>query len=270
MVPEQPKDIVPPYEDDTPWPIANHPPDAETLIIAGSGIIYTLPDRPNEVVKVPQPFDGDRHNHEIERRVYQRLGKHPNIVNVTEMDQYGIYLERAFHGCLRQYFREGGTATLQEKIMWCRDTASVLDYVHQNNIRHADLSGRNLLLDSKRNILLCDFSGSFIDGEKATIFAECGFRHPDENEYAQPTIRGELHTLGSTIYEIMTGVKPHHGLEEHIIRDLVEKGEYPDVRELPLGGVIMKCWKGDFLSAAEVAEEIVQLGMFSTHCGQWQ
>lgn len=130
------------------WPIANHPPNASTLQIGGSGTIYTVPDRPNELVKVPQPFKDDERNHEIERRVYRRLGKHRNLVNVVKMDQYGIYLERASPGCLRLYFREGGKATLREKITWCWDTAQVLDYVHQKNVRHADISGRNLLIDS--------------------------------------------------------------------------------------------------------------------------
>jgi hypothetical protein len=30
---------------------------------------------------------------EIEKRVYRSLGKHPNLANVVDMDEYGIYLE---------------------------------------------------------------------------------------------------------------------------------------------------------------------------------
>lgn len=47
---------------------------------------------------------------------YQRLGEHPNLVKVVEMDQHGIWLERAAHSCLRQYYMEGGEATLQERL----------------------------------------------------------------------------------------------------------------------------------------------------------
>ncbi|KAI0869377.1 kinase-like protein [Hypoxylon argillaceum] len=238
------------------WPIANHPPNAKTLLITGCGIIYTVPDRPNELVKVPKPFEYARRDHEIERRVYRRLGKHRNIVNVVEMDQYGIYLERAAHGSVREYFIGGGKAELWERLLWCRDVAGVLDFVHRKGIRHSDLSGRNLLIDSGRNILLCDFAGSCIDEEKATVLAESGFRHPDERENVQPTIRAEIHTLGSTIYEIVTGMQPYQGLEDHEIDKHLAEGQYPDVSEVPLGDVVAKCWKGDFGSAAEVAEEI--------------
>ncbi|KAF1959593.1 hypothetical protein CC80DRAFT_545039 [Byssothecium circinans] len=200
---------------------------------------------------------------EIEKRVYRRLGKHQHLPVVIDIDEYGIYMERADPGCLRLYYKEGGKATPEERIKWCQDVAEVLHYVHRNNIRHADLSGKNLLIDSARSILLCDFSGSSIDDDRATIVAEAGFRHPDEREYRPPTIRAEIHALGSTIYEIVTGRKPFHEKTEEQEREvdkLMKEGEYPDVNELPLGDVIAKCWKRDgfFNSAADVAEEITR------------
>jgi serine/threonine protein kinase len=54
------------------------------------------------------------------------------------MYKYGIYYKRAMTGCLRLYYKDGGTATLEEKIKWCQDVADVLEYVHQKNVRHAD------------------------------------------------------------------------------------------------------------------------------------
>ncbi|OAA67859.1 Protein kinase-like domain protein [Niveomyces insectorum RCEF 264] len=226
------------------WPVANHPPNAKTLFITGCGIIYVVPERPNELVKVPKPFEYAKRDHEIERRVYRRLGTHRNIVRVVDMDQYGIYLERAAHGSLREYFMGGGNAELGERILWCRDVAGVLAFVHRKGIRHADLSGRNLLIDARRTILLCDFAGSSIDGEKATILAESGFRHPDKREYVPPTIRAELHALGSTVFEIVTGAQPYQGLEDHEIDQRLAAGQYPDVSEMPLGDVVAKCWQG--------------------------
>lgn len=106
----------------------------------GYNAIYTIPDRPNEVLKVPKPREDCEIAHKIERRVtlHHRLGKHRNLVTVTGMDKYGIYYKRAMPGCLRLYYKDGGTATLEEKVKWCQDVADVLEYVHQNNVRHAD------------------------------------------------------------------------------------------------------------------------------------
>lgn len=141
----------------------------------------------------------------------------------------------------------------------------------KKKIRHADLSGRNLLIDLARGVLLCDFAGSSIDDDQATVVAETGFRHPDEREYRPPTIRAEIHALGSTIYEIVTGRKPFHEKteeQEREVEKLMEEGKYPDVSELPLGDVIVKCWKreGYFTSAADVAEEIARSSTFSSRC----
>ncbi|WEW62036.1 hypothetical protein PRK78_007536 [Emydomyces testavorans] len=209
---------------------------------------------------------------EIERQVYQRLGKHPNLVEVIDVDDWGIYLKQAVPGCLQVYYENGGTASPEERIKWCQDLAQVLHYVHQNNIRHSDLFGKNLLIDSSlkdspRNILLCDFSGSAIDNNIATIVGGEHYRHPDCEEYRPPTIRGEIHALGSTFLEIVTGRKPFHEIteaQEHEIVKLMKEGNYLDVTRLPLGDVIAKCWKRDgfFKSAAEVAEEIARSRRF--------
>lgn len=157
---------------------------------------------------------------------------------------------------------EGGKATLWERLKWCKDVAQVLSYVHGKNVRHADLSGRNILINAEKGILLCDFAGSFIDDERATIMAEDGYRHPNKDEYTTPTIRCEIHTLGSTMYEIITGKEPHHGLEKEAVAKLLEEGQYPDVSNISLGDVIRRCWEGGFDSVAEVAEEIARYGMY--------
>ena len=132
---------------------------------------------------------------------------------MVDSDEYGIYLERAAHDCLLEYYIDGGTATMAERIKWSRDVVEVLEYVHRNNVRHADVSGRNLLLDSARNVLLCDFDGSSVDIDMAIVIAGAGYRHPDRDEFLLPNMRSELHSLESTIYETETCAKLHKGLE---------------------------------------------------------
>lgn len=33
--------------------------------------------------------------YDVERRIFKRLGEHPNLVKVTDMDEHGIWMERA-------------------------------------------------------------------------------------------------------------------------------------------------------------------------------
>ncbi|PNY23381.1 Tyrosine-protein kinase transforming protein erbB [Tolypocladium capitatum] len=233
-----------------------HPPNSNPVTYTNFSCLYELDERPNQLCKVPTPLSYSQKAHAIERRIYQRLGEHPNLVKVIKMDEYGIWLERALHGCLRQYHMDGGEATPLERLQWCEDVARVLDFIHGKNVRHADLSGRNLLVDAEKRILLCDFSGSFIDDVEAMIRPEAGFRHPDGAEHSLPTMRGEIHALGSTIYEIITGEEPHKGVDPEAIDELLTKGEYPDVTDVLLGEIIRRCWDGDFDSALDVAKEI--------------
>ena len=191
-----------------PERVVSNPSGACFFALGSCSVLYTLPDRPNQVLKVPCPYDFYAQAFEIEKRIYHRLGKHSNLLNVVDVNQYGIYLERASHGSIREYYRNGGDATLPEKVVW---VTQVLHYLHQKNIHHADLPGRNILLGSERQILLCNFTDSAIDDERATIVEEHGFRQPDKQHYECPTIQAELHSLGSTIHEIVTGAKPYMG-----------------------------------------------------------
>jgi serine/threonine protein kinase len=226
----------------------------------GSGILYTYPGCTTEVIKLPFSSEASTANLEIEKRVYQRLGCHPNIIKCLRIEDYGIHLERAEHNSIREYYAEGGTATLEERIKWSRDVANALQYIHEHNVRHADLSAKNVLLDSSRTVRLCDFAGSAIDDNPSTVWAQSGFRHPDDDDVEHSTTRAELHTLGSTIFEIITSSQPHGQVEEWIVAQWIREGKYPDIKNVVLGDIIMKCWKGGFTSAKEVAQEIKDRG----------
>lgn len=229
-------------------------PGMRTLVRSGHGAVCIYPDRPNEAIKVPLSRPISLSNFEIEKRVFERLGSHPNIVKCLRIEDSAIYLERAEHGCIRLYYRDGGTATMEERVKWSRDVANALQHVHDHNARHGDLGGKNLLLESSRTIKLCDFAGSAIDRTASTVWAQSGFRHPCDEEERASTIKAELHALGSTIFELITTKEPHEGVEDYIIDQMLAEGKYPDVTNVTLGDVITKCWRGEFASALEVAK----------------
>jgi serine/threonine protein kinase len=227
--------------------------------MGATGATYTYPDNPDQVSKLPFRDENCFRDFEIEKRIYHRLGTHRNIITCIQIDDDAIFLERAKHGCIRQYYKNGGTATLEERIKWSRDLACVIQYLHDNNVRQSDIGGRNILLDANRNIRLCDFAGSAIDNVGATVIAQDGFQHPDRDEALKPTIRGELHALGSTIFELTTFSCPHEQEEAEQwgkAGELIRQGKYPDVSTLVLGDIITECWRGQYTSAREVADAI--------------
>jgi serine/threonine protein kinase len=235
------------------------PKGGKLLAMGGAGATYSYADKPHQVSKLPFRDPKCFQMMEIEKQIYKRLGSHPNIIECLEIDDEAIHLERAEHDCIRQYYRNGGTATLKERIRWSLDLATVIQHLHHNNVRQGDIGGRNILLDAKRNIRLCDFAGSSIDNVRAIVVAQDGFRHPDDEEAGKPTIRGEIHALGSSIFELITFSCPHEQEEAKewgMAGELIRHGQYPNVTGVMLGDIITKCWKGEYTSAKEVADAI--------------
>lgn len=97
-----------------------------------------LSRKSSRVIKIPSNKDHSVKAIEIEKRIYKRLGSHPNIVSVTRIEEKGIVLERAKYGSLRQYLRTS-TATMEERIRCCRDVAIALHYVHCCGVKQVDI-----------------------------------------------------------------------------------------------------------------------------------
>ena len=90
---------------------------------------------------------------------------HPNVITMYHyiMRPSKIYmiLEYACGGDMLSYIQKlSGPVPDKDCKLWMRQSCSALQYLHQNNIIHRDLKLENLLIDSKRNIKLCDFGFS--------------------------------------------------------------------------------------------------------------
>ncbi len=55
----------------------------EYIVMGDCAIFYTLPDRSNEVIKVPKPIDYCLADLEVEKGVHRRHEKHPHLVKVV-------------------------------------------------------------------------------------------------------------------------------------------------------------------------------------------
>ena len=137
------------------------PKGAKLLAMGATGATFTYPDKPHQVSKLPFRDQDCLDDFEIEKRIYRRLGTHPNIINCLQIDDEAIFLERAKHSCIRLYYKDGGTAILEERIKWSRDLANVVQYLHDKNVRQGEIGGRNILLDVDRNIRICVAQESF-------------------------------------------------------------------------------------------------------------
>ncbi|KAJ2827747.1 hypothetical protein IWW50_001736 [Coemansia erecta] len=126
----------------------------------------------------------------IEGQVYERLGKHKNLLEYHGAIKNGIVLERA----------QSVTALTIDQ---CMGLVDALRYVHSKGIVHCDIKPDNVLLGEDGNAKLIDFGGSSVDGSEPTVSA----RGEYFNEALKfPSPEADMFALSQTILKL-SGVR---------------------------------------------------------------
>jgi serine/threonine protein kinase len=164
----------------------------------------------------------------------------------------GLILEYMPNGNLREYLQtEAANLSLTQRLQWACDAAEALHLVHSYNVIHCDVKPENFLLDSKFRLRIIDFSGSSMDGSYFSAVESARFCLPRPWE-APSTILTDLFALGSTIYEIMTGMQPYAQYTDEEVETFFRRGMFPPVDSISCGELIKRCWHSEIRSAEEI------------------
>jgi len=212
------------------------------------------------VIKIPLGSLRSLKDIEIEREAYRRLAKSPSPY-ITKCYDYedprGIIMERLNQTVRRRLRQPDCVPTGDDVTKWALQAARGLAFLHDRDIVQADVGCHNMLLDSAGNLKLCDFSGCSIDGKDASVCYEPWSQLPSAD---MPNKRADIFALGSAMYEMATGHKPHHDLSEHEIPGSYEAlrfpEDYPPDRDERLWTIIKSCWTGDHKTAGEIVTHI--------------
>ncbi|KAI9808761.1 MAG: hypothetical protein M1825_003913 [Sarcosagium campestre] len=216
----------------------------------------------NTVLKYP--FDReDRWAHialETEHVILSELGSHRRIVKFLGKSESGLRFQRAENGDVGCYLRSQPPESIPPKLRlkWSKQAAEALAFIHSKGVIHCDLHPNNFLLDEKLDLLLCDFSGSiFGDYDGAGMESVRSFLPRDPT--STPTVATDLFALGSAMYWIMSNSEPYGDLTDEEVTMRYSRGEFPNVDNIYGGSVILCCWKGEFLSAEDVLQALLEL-----------
>ena len=142
--------------------------------------------------------------------------RHPNIPRVTASFMHGnsfYFVMELVRGIdLSQKLKEEGDPGLPvgQVVGWALQTLSALDYLHQRvpPVVHRDIKPSNLLLDENGRIYLIDFGISCVTnpGEGLWIGTP-GYAAP-EQQFGRPEPRSDLYSLGATMHQLISGIKP--------------------------------------------------------------
>lgn len=211
------------------------------------------------VEKVPYPDSRDAHLsiRDLRREyiAYQRLPQHARLLcphrDSTPERLVLPYLQK---GCLHDFLRAAPVPSAR-RLQFAADAAEGLQLLHGAGIVHGDINSWNFLLDDDFRLCIIDFAGSTIDGEAGSAFE--GVRYCLPRSIDDPsTMRTDLFALGSLLYEIVTSDEPYHECDEQDAEALFKNAQFPPTQHLPLGRVILGCWRGTYDSAESVYKDI--------------
>ncbi|KAL8787609.1 MAG: hypothetical protein Q9195_007697 [Heterodermia aff. obscurata] len=111
------------------------------------------------------------------------------------------------------------------------------------------------------NARLTDFNGSGFDGDPSLGIPGSKAMGIEETSHFLPrdplsdnTTTSDLFALGSSLYELVAGQRPYHGLDDEAIEARYRKLTFPPVEHLLLGNVITGCWQTEFDSAQDAIQ----------------
>ncbi len=166
--------------------------------------------------------------------------QHPHILPLFdsgEADSFLYYVMPFIDGeTLRDKLNRETQLGIEEAVKITTEVADALDYAHRNNVIHRDIKPENILLHDRRP-MVADFGialavSAAAGGRMTETGLSLGTPHYMSPEQATAekdlTSRSDIYSLGSVLYEMLTGDPPHTGsTAQQIIMKIVTDDARP-------------------------------------------
>ena len=146
---------------------------------------------------------------------------HSNIINVIEVfeENSTVYYVMPYlsGGSLQDYVRVHGALSEDEAMMYIRQIAGALKYMHEEeHMCHYDVKPANILLDDKGNAVLIDFgiSKNYDSAGNETTTTPIGLSdgyapiEQYQQDVAEFSPASDVYALGATLYFLLYGKRP--------------------------------------------------------------
>ncbi|HQT25414.1 MAG TPA: serine/threonine-protein kinase [Burkholderiales bacterium] len=198
------------------------------------GVVYKafdpLLDRAVAIKTLNLSFS-DEELSEYEARFYQEakaMGKitHPNIISLFDVGRSGdhayITMEYLEGQELRKILDSGNRPGVERIIDIIRQVAEGLSYAHQHNIVHRDIKPSNIMILRSGVVKIADFGiaripSSAIKTLTGMVMGSPQYMSPEQVTGKASDHRTDIFSLGTVLYETLTGSPPFAGENVHAI-----------------------------------------------------
>ncbi len=198
-----------------------------TIGEGGMGTVYEAVDESNGELRAIKVLHASKLFDPIAlarfRREKEAIAKlsHPNIVKSLPSDNSSVIVMERLHGTdLSSYVKKHGPLAVDKARDIILQTATGLEYAHNNGIVHRDIKPSNLFLTDSGTVKILDFGlarlwESEIDAAKTKtdqIIGTPDFLSPEQAiDPKSIDRRSDVYSLGCTLYYILTGDSPFSG-----------------------------------------------------------
>lgn len=144
---------------------------------------------------------------------------HPNVVGVFDQGTDGTYVYLAMEyvaGCtLRDVLRERGALQPRAALDILEPVLAALGAAHRAGLVHRDMKPENVLIGDDGRVKVADFGlARAVDTHTqstGTVLGTVAYMAPEQIEHGTADTRVDVYACGMTLYEMLTGGKPHSG-----------------------------------------------------------
>ena len=122
-----------------------------------------------------------------------------------------MLLERINGSTLRNYVRDRGAVSEHQALIWAREIAEIVSYLHSRTppIIHRDLTPENLVLDMRGSLVLVDFGAAneFVGTVTGTLVGKPSYIAPEQFS-GRACLESDLYSLGAVLHFMLTAKEP--------------------------------------------------------------
>lgn len=163
---------------------------------------------------------------------------HPNIVNVYDVGEergmHFIVMELVEGITLKEYITKKGRLAVREATSIAIQISQGLETAHNSGIIHRDVKPQNVIISTDGKVKVTDFGiarAATSNTITTTVMGSVHYTSPEQARGGYSDAKGDIYSLGITLYEMLTGHLPFDGdtTVAVAIKHLQEEMTAPDV-----------------------------------------